>query len=113
MGHGGGGETASPDCGADVSTRQYEGLFLLLDGDRFVGWVTGTPGLTTGDGIGVGVGVTLADLRAAYPDSTVTEGTLGVEWATAGDGGVFGFLDGAQATSLVINVLAGQACLAR
>ena len=111
MGHGGGGETASPDCGADGSTRQYEGLFLLLDGDRFVGWVTGSPGLTTGDGIGVGA--TLADLRAAYPDLTVSEGTLGVEWSTAGDGGVFGFLDGAQETSRVINVLAGQACLAR
>jgi len=36
-----------------------------------------------------------------------------VEWTTAGDGGVFGFLNGAQQSSLVINVLAGQACLAR
>lgn len=106
-----GGDRATPDCGADVVTRQYDGLFLLLDGDRFVGWVTGTPGLTTGDGIGVGA--TLADLRAAYPDLSVTEGTLGVEWSTAGDGGVFGFLDGAQEPSQVTNVLAGQACLAR
>ncbi|MCY7363935.1 MAG: hypothetical protein LH469_01220 [Frankiaceae bacterium] len=43
-----GGDRATPDCGAEVVTRQYDGLFLLLDGDRLVGWVTGTPGLTTG-----------------------------------------------------------------
>ncbi len=106
-----GGDFATPDCGADVVTRQYDGLFLLLDGDRFVGWVTGSPGLTTGDGIGVGA--TLAELRAAYPDLSVRESTLGVEWAAAGDGGVFGFLEGSAETSRTTTVLAGQACLAR
>jgi len=94
-----GGDRATPDCGAEVVTRQYDGLFLLLDGDRFVGWVTGTPGLTTGDGIGVGA--TLADLRAAYPDLTVTEGSVGAEWSS-GDDDLSGFLDGTADSSPVL-----------
>ena len=104
-----GGERPTPDCGPDSSTVQHERLFLLLQGGEFVGWTTGSPGLTTGGGIGVGS--TLADLRAALPGVTVTEGTLGPEWST--EGGLAGFLDGTDESSLVNSVAAGVRCLAR
>ncbi len=104
-----GGELPTPDCGPGSSTVQHENLFLLLQNGDFVGWRTGSPGLTTGDGIGVGS--TLADLRAALPGVTVTEGTLGPEWLTKG--GLAGFLDGTDESSLVNSLGAGVQCLAR
>lgn len=106
----GGGETPTPDCGAGSSTVQHEGLFLLLQDDEFVGWVTGSPGLTTGDG--TRVGTSLAELRAALPAVTVTEGTLGPEWSTV-EGGLAGFLDGNDDSSAVSSMAAGVRCLAR
>lgn len=105
-----GGEMPTPDCGAGSSTVQHEGLFLLLQGGTFVGWVTGTPGLTTGDGLGVGS--TLADLRASLAGLEVSEGTLGAEWSTT-EGGLAGFLDGTGDASAVTGMAAGVRCLAR
>jgi hypothetical protein len=107
---GAGGERPTPDCGPGSSTVQHEGLFLLLQDGRFVGWVTGTPGLTTGDGLGVGS--TLADLQASFGRLEVTEDTVGVEWST-GEGGLVGFLDGRAPTSSVTNMAAGVRCIAR
>ena len=107
---GGGGERPTPDCGAGSSTVQHETLFLQLQNGEFVGWSTGTPGLTTGDGIEVGS--TLAELRAAIPGVTVTEATLGPEWSS-GEGGLAGFLDGTDAGSVVNSMAAGVRCLAR
>lgn len=107
---GGGGELATPDCGPDASTIQYEGIFLLLQGGEFIGWRTGSPGLTTGDGIGVGS--TLADLRASFAAVTVTEGTVGVEWST-GEGGLSGTLEGTDDTSRVNSMGGGAQCIFR
>lgn len=75
-----GGEMATPDCGSGSSAVQHESLFLLLQGGDLIGWATGSPGLTTAEGIGVGS--TLAELREALPAVTVTESTLGPEWST-------------------------------
>jgi len=89
---------------------QHENLFLLLQDGDFVGWVTGSPGLTTGDGLGIGT--TLVELREALPAVVVTEGTLGPEWSTV-EGGLAGFLDGTEDTSIVNSIAAGVRCLAR
>ena len=104
-----GGESATPDCGAGSSIVQHENLFLRLQDGEFVGWVTGTPGLTTAEGIGVGS--TLEELRAALSGVTVREDTLGPEWSTPS--GLAGFLDGTADTSVVNGMRAGVACLAR
>lgn len=105
-----GSERPTPDCGVGSSTVQHEDLFLLLQDGEFVGWVSGSPGLTTGDGIGVGT--TLAELRDALPAVAVTEGTLGPEWSTV-EGGLAGFLDGTSDSSVVNSIAAGVRCLAR
>ena len=73
--------------------------------------MTGSPGITTGDGIGVGS--TLAELRASFPDLEVTEGSLGPERTTAREGGPAGFLDGTAESSRVNSTRAGISCLAR
>lgn len=107
---GAGGEAATPDCGPEASVVQYDGgLFLRLQGGRFVGWTSGSPGLSTADGIGVGS--TLAELRAALPDITVSDGSLGPEWST--ESGLAGFLDGTEDSSRVNSIGAGDRCLAR
>lgn len=96
------------ECGTTV---QYDGgLFLRLREGRFVGWTVGSPGLTTGDGIGVGA--TLADLRASFGTLQVTEGTLGPEFSTGQDG-LAGFLAGTDDASVVTSLGAGDQCLAR
>jgi len=105
-----GGEFPTPDCGSGSSTVQHENLFLLLQDGDFVGWGTGSPGLTTGDGIGIGT--TLVELREALPGVVVTEGTLGPEWSTV-EGGLAGFLDGTDDGSIVNSMAAGVRCLAR
>lgn len=107
---GDGGEFETPDCGPGTSTVQYETLFLRLQDGRFIGWGTGSPGLTTGDGIGVGS--TLADLRASFAQVTVTESTVGTEWTT-GEGSVYGFLDGTAETSRVNSLSGGTTCVFR
>lgn len=107
---GAGGELETPDCGPGTSTVQYELLFLRLQDGRFVGWTTGSPGLTTGDGIGVGS--TLAQLRDSFAQVTVTESTVGTEWTT-GEGGVYGFLDGTAETSRVDSLSGGTTCVFR
>lgn len=105
-----GGLIPTPDCGPGSTTVQHEGLFLQLRDDAFVGWSTGSPGLTTGDGIGVGS--TLADLSTSFGALSVSATTLGVE-GTTGAGGVAGFLDGTSSDSVVIGMAAGDRCLAR
>ncbi len=107
---GAGGEFETPDCGPGTSTVQYELLFLRVQDGRFVGWTTGSPGLTTGDG--VGVGSTLAELRDSFAQVTVTESTVGTEWTT-GEGGVYGFLDGTAETSRVNSLSGGTTCVFR
>lgn len=105
-----GTETLTPDCGSGSSNVRHEGLFLLLQDGVFVGWVTGSPGLTTGDGLGIGS--TRAELRAALPAVRFSEGTLGPEWSTV-EGGLTGFLDGTGSSSVVNSMAAGARCLAR
>jgi len=105
-----GSEIPTPDCGPGSSTVQHENLFLLLQDGDFVGWVTGSPGLTTGDGLAVGT--TLVELREALPGVVVTQGTLGPEWSTV-EGGLAGFLDGTDDSSIVNRMAAGVRCLFR
>lgn len=73
----------------------------------------GDAGAEQRPGDGLEVGVTLAELRAALPDVQVTEGSVGAEWSTAGDGGLAGFLDGTDSASTVTSITAGVRCSAR
>lgn len=102
--------TALPDCGPAVRVVDHGGFSLYLQGTRFVGWSDrGRTGLRTADG--VGLGTTLAELRTAFGSVTVTTGTVGPEWSTAG--GLAGGLDGTAPTSKVVRVGAGSTCVAR
>ncbi len=111
---GSGTTSPSPDCGAHLRTFVSGGLSVLLDRTRFLGWTlqaapggSGAPGgPRTGDGLGVGS--TLADLRAARPGVTVTTSTLGPEFVEPG--GLSGLLDGTSSTSTVTLLRAGQTC---
>ena len=94
------------DCGALFVS--YDGLVVVLRGERFVGWTAPeTSALTTADGIGAGA--TLGELRAARPDVQVRQ-DLGTEWTS---GELAGFLDGTRTTSRVTSLYAGDVCLAR
>lgn len=99
-----------PDCGAHIVIESHAGLSAYFDGTRWVGWSLGavTPALRTGDG--VGVGSTLAALRASIAGVRVTTGSLGVEWVAPGDAALSGGLDGTSAASRVTRIAAGVTC---
>ena len=103
-----------PECGQGPR-RSYsvKGFDVLLDGTRFVGWFDGGAAgrsLTTADG--VGIGITLAKLKALRPKVQVTEDTLGPEFGEEPTG-ISGFLDGTASTSRVTKVYAGESCFFR
>ncbi|MBC7374181.1 MAG: hypothetical protein H7323_09345 [Frankiales bacterium] len=107
---GAGTDQALPDCGPSVVLRGYPGLQVVLQGDRFVGWST-RPGSTLQTVDGIGLGSTLAQLRAAAPSVTVTQATLGREFSVPG--GYFGILAGSGETATVTTIATGIACAAR
>jgi len=101
------------ECGQGPRTSlDHNGFTALFDGQKFVGWSdgsTGTPRLSTGNGIGVGT--TLAALRKAYGKVTVTTASLGPEFST--DGGLNGLLDGTKDSSKATLLYAGESCFFR
>lgn len=100
------------DCGAGPTknTQWSDGLSLLFQNDRLVGWSVNDRSdgkLTTLTGLGVGS--TRADLDDAY-DATVEESSLGHEFQAGDLGGLLSG-DGAQAT--VTDLWAGVTCAFR
>ena len=105
-----GTESVNSECGAGPVTfvKWSDGLTLLFQDDRFVGWSVDKAGLTTEDGIGVGS--TRAELKTARPRTKVTESTRGTEFAA---GGLGGLLDGKGPDAKVTNLWAGVTCMFR
>lgn len=101
----GAAESFEVDCGA--TTVAYGDLTLYLRGDALVGWTTAVPRLATA--AGVRVGLTLAELEALDPATSLQPGPDLTQFTA---GGVAGFLDGDQPSSTVTNVYAGDVCLA-
>ena len=103
--------TPQPDCGPTVVAVRYGDLTVTLEDGAFAGWSEdGAPGgLTTADGLGVGS--TLADLRASRTDVTVSEDTVGPEFGVAD--GLSGSLDGTSDASTVTRIAAGFTCIFR
>lgn len=103
------------ECGQGARIQlSSAGFSVLLDGATFVGWTDSGRSarrLTTASGIGVGS--TLAGLRSAYAQVTVTEGTLGPEFSTGADLGLGGLLDGTAPTSKITTIYAGETCFFR
>lgn len=98
-----GKETPVPDCGPTVRFVEFDGVTLVLEDERFVGWTAFRPGRTTA--VGLGVGSTVAELRSAVADAVVTDGNLGPSWSS--ESGLSGFLTGTAPTSTVTHISAG------
>lgn len=92
------------DCGPTTIAVSFGRFTAYVVDGLFQGWRSGDAGLSTADGITVGS--TLAEVRAARPDMTLAETTLGTEVTT---GGVSGLVEDGVVTSLS----AGQACAFR
>lgn len=110
-----GAATLAPnsDCGAGpVLIAQWtDGLSLLFQDDRFVGWgVDGRAdgGLSTA--VGIGTGSTRAELQEAYADVTTRATSLGTEFS---GGGMDGVLDGTAPSAAITALWAGVSCVAR
>lgn len=107
------GKGTNESCGA--GPVQYanwpDGLSLVFQDDRFVGW--SLDGRATGaiaTASGIGPGSTRADIDAAYAGVDVQETTLGDEFDA---GGFFGLLDGSNPTAKITTMWAGVNCVAR
>ena len=102
------------ECGQGARIQlSRQGFSALVKGAVFVGWVDSgrtTPRLATVNGIGVGS--TLASIKAGFAGVTVTTDTLGPEWTTP-DGTVGGLLDGTATTSRMTDFYAGETCFFR
>lgn len=101
------------DCGAGpVDYASWpDGLSLVFQHDRFVGWgldrrAAGT--ITTASSIGPGS--TRAELESAYANVVVHRTSLGNEFTA---GGFSGVIDGSTATSPITDMWAGTNCAAR
>ncbi len=103
-------QSANAECGAGPTqfARYPDGLQLAFQDGKFAGWFIDKAGLTTVDG--VGVGVTRAALDEARTVEITPNSTLGVEF-TAGDIGGFLTADGAGGT--VESLHAGLTCFFR
>lgn len=101
------------DCGAGPvqSAKWPDGLSLVFQQDRFVGW--GVDGRSPGGvstAAGIGPGSTRAEMSDAYADVKTRQSSLGTEFDA---GGMHGVLDGSAATSKITFMWAGVSCIAR
>ena len=107
------GKGTNESCGA--GPVQYanwpDGLSLVFQHDRFVGW--GLDGRAAGaisTAGSIGPGSTREALDGTYGNVEVSKTTLGDEFSA---GGFFGLLDGPNATSKITDMWAGVNCVAR
>lgn len=107
------GTGTNESCGA--GPVQYanwaDGLSLVFQRDRFVGW--GLDGRAAGaisTAGSIGPGSTREALDGTYGNVEVRKTTLGDEFSA---GGFFGLLDGPNATSRITDMWAGVNCVAR
>lgn len=106
-------ESTNRECGAGPVqfVAWPDGLTLLFQEDRFVGWSVDKDGAGRQSTMsGVGVGSTRSDLAAAYSGVQVSETSLGQEFSA---GGLYGVLDGADATAKIEVMWAGTSCVFR
>lgn len=106
-------ESTNSECGAGpVQFIAYpDGLTLLFQEDRFVGWSLDKDAAGKQSTMsGIGVGSTRSDLAAAYSGVQVSETSLGQEFTA---GGLYGVLDGPDAAAKIEVMWAGTSCVFR
>lgn len=111
-----GKESVNTECGAGPLTfvEWPDGLSLMFQDDRFVGWSADERGSGTLTFMnGVGIGSSRAELVAAFPGTKVEETTLGVEFTLPGDGRAGGLLNGRDQAAKVTDLWAGVTCMFR
>ena len=101
---------ALPDCPQGPRTAlTSEGFRLLTDGQTLTGWADdGSQDRNLASVDGVGVGSRLDDLQSASPDVQVVPIPDGATFRTAE--GLSGQLEGADPTSQILSVWAGETC---
>ena len=104
--------TTNSECGAGpMQFAEYpNGLQLAFQDDKFVGWFLDESGLTTADGVGVGVGSTRTELGSARVVEMIPDSTLGEEFSS---GELGGFLTSEAPDATVESLYAGMTCFFR
>lgn len=101
------------ECGQGPRIGSQSDRFTALyDGTEFLGWTEpGAPGRHLTSTAGIGIGSTLAEVRAVQAGVQTMDETLGPEFFT--EGGISGMLDGLKPSSKVTLVYAGETCFFR
>ncbi|MBK5223803.1 MAG: hypothetical protein JJE52_13225 [Acidimicrobiia bacterium] len=106
---GAGPEEECPAGPADFARFSATGLSLTFQGGNFVGWsARPTASLETAEGIGVGS--TVGELTAAYPETTIKESSLGWEFSA---GGLYGVASSDTDGGVIETMWAGTTCIFR
>lgn len=95
------------ECGAGplVYVNWADGLTAYFQNDAFAGWAVNAAGPTTMSG--VGIGSTRAEMEDVYAGVTVSETTLGQEFAA---GQLYGILDGPGPQAKITAMWSGVSC---
>ncbi len=98
------------ECGQGPRIGSQSDRFTVLyDGTEFLGWTEpGAPGRHLTSTAGIGIGSTLAEVRAVQAGVQTMDETLGPEFFT--EGGISGMLDGLKPASKVTLVYVGETC---